>query len=310
MKRLVRYCLLFILLIALLLCGVGVYLFSKDYSSAFRERRGTLATARRAPANGDSLSQKSWLTIANAEGFTVECGVLAPRDSLRRYPAIVVLGGKTTGKHAIDYALGIENVVIIAVDYPFEPRARYSLIQFLADVPTIRQALLDMAPSVMLVVDYLHARRDVDTAKIILLGYSFGAPLVPCIVSNERRFAAAAMVYGAGNLRTLIRHNVNRYEGKWMSEFVGALGAVLLAPLEPMRSIERIAPIPFIMINGTNDEMIPRDNVEALYAHAQAPKRIVWLESAHVNPRNPELTKRIILTLQRELAALGALPDP
>jgi poly(3-hydroxybutyrate) depolymerase len=307
MQRLIRYGLLVILVFCTILCSSLVYLSVKDYSARFVERKGTLATARLAAASGDSLAQKFWLTLTNTDGFNVECGMLAPRDSLRRSPAIVLLGGKTTGKNAIDYALGIENVIIVAVDYPFEPREQYSFIQFIADVPAIRQGLLDMVPSAMLVMDYLRTRTDVDTSKIILLGYSLGAPFVPCIAANERRFAAAAMVYGAGELRTLIRHNVNRYEGTLMSEFVGVLGGLLLAPLEPLRSIERIAPIPFIMINGTNDEKIPRENVETLFMKANESKKIVWIESAHVNPRNPELTTRIIQTLSKELAALGIL---
>jgi predicted esterase len=259
------------------------------------------------PAEDSARSRKSWLTLTNTNGLRVECGVLTPQDSSRRSPAIVLLGGKTTGKNAIDYALGIEHVIIVALDYPFEPRPHYSFLQLIADVPAMRQALLDMVPAAMLVTDYLRTRTDVDTSRILLLGYSFGAPFVSCIAVHERRYAAAVMVYGAGGLRTLIRHNVLRYEGEIMSEVVGVLGAVLLAPLEPMRTIEHVSPTPLIMINGTNDEMIPRANVEALYERARAPKRLVWIESAHVNPRNPELTTRIIQTLSKELAALGIL---
>ncbi|MEK7249333.1 MAG: hypothetical protein AAB209_02815 [Bacteroidota bacterium] len=299
-----RWVLLVLMIIAFLDL---LYLYTKDYSSYFNNRRGIFARATLTPAGGDSLTEKTWLIVENTDGFKVECGLLTPRDKSKRYPAIVLMGGKATGKYAVDYALDIRNVIIIAPDYPYEPKENYTITEFLIDVPEMRRALLDMVPSVMLLTDYLFRRSDVDTAKLVLLGYSFGAPFVPCIIANDRRAAVGVMVYGAGELRTLIRHNVNRYEGKAISEFVGLLGGLLLRPLEPMRYIEQVSPTPFIMINGTDDEMILRENVEALYAKAKEPKKKIWIESKHVNPRDLELTKKIIITLSNELAGLGVL---
>ena len=40
------------------------------------------------------------------------------------------------------------------------------------------------------------------------------------------------------------------------------------------------------MINGADDEQVPRANAEMLYEGAGQPKKIIWLESKHVNPRN------------------------
>ncbi|HEX9006254.1 MAG TPA: hypothetical protein VF889_03090 [Bacteroidota bacterium] len=37
------------------------------------------------------------------------------------------------------------------------------------------------------------------------------------------------------------------------------------------------------------------------------PKKIVWIESRHVNPRNPALTRQIIAAMRRELERLGML---
>lgn len=303
-KRLSRIGVVLLLLATVFLIDV-LYLYTKDYSTYFQNRRGKPSRATLRQAGGDSLTRRFWLTVENADGFKVECGVLTPRDTTKRYPAIVLLGGKATGKHAIDYALDIRDVIIVAVDYPYEPRETYPLVEFFVDVPAIRKALIDMVPSVMLLTDYLVQRSDVDTTKLIMLGYSFGAPFVPCIIAHDRRAAVAAMVYGAGELRTLIRHNVARYEGSVAGEFVGLLGGLLLRPVEPMRYIDEVSPTPLIMINGTEDEMIPRENVELLYDHARQPKSIKWIDSKHVNPNNPELTRVIIGQLKTELAALG-----
>lgn len=283
----------------------GWYYYGREYGSYFHERRGLYVGATVRPVSRYPVVEKSWLTVKNRDGFLVECGMLTPRDDRGKHPAIIVLGGKATGKYAVDYALDIAGAVIIAVDYPYTPRETYTITNFLHDVPEIRNALIDMVPSVMLVIDYLLTREDVDTSRIVLMGYSFGAPLVPCIVAHDRRPAVAALVYGGGDLRFLITHNVRRYEGEAVSTFVGLLGGLLLRPLEPMRYIGRVTPTPLIMVNGTNDEQVPRYSAELLYNAAGDPKTITWLESRHVRPDNVELTRMIVAELKRELGKRG-----
>jgi dienelactone hydrolase len=284
---------------------IGWLFYNRDYAGDFKERHGTYAGATVTAVSGNSMFQKSWLTVRNKEGLVVECAMLTPPDDGAKHPAIVLLGGKATGKYAVDYALDVAGVIIVAVDYPYAPRETYTITSFLRDVPAIRKALLDMVPSVMLVIDYLLTRADVDSTSLVILGYSFGAPFVPCIVAHDRRPAAAAMVYGGGDLRSLIAHNVRRYEGETISQVVGALGGLLLHPLEPMRYVGRVSPTPLIMINGTEDEQVPRQNAELLYSAAGQPKTITWLASRHVRPDNIELTRSIVAELKRELGRRG-----
>ena len=294
-----------LLLIAALCALLGAYFWARDYSGWYQERRGTLSHVAVEQIGRDSLSDRFLISLRSSSGLTATCGLLVPRTEHQRHPAIILLGGKQTGRYAIDYALDVRNTLIIAPDYAYEPRRAYTLPQFLADVPAIRGALLDMVPTVMLITDYLWQRNDVDTTKLVLLGYSFGAPFVPTILSVERRPAVVVMVYGGGDLHSLIRHNVQRYKGWPVSEFVAALGALLLHPLEPLRYVERISPAPLIMINGEEDELVPRRNVLALYNNAREPKRLLWLASKHVHPKNVRLTKLILEALRRELSRLG-----
>ncbi len=289
--------------------GIWEY-YTKDYSSYFAQRKGILVSTRTASDRGDSVFTRSWLTLTSSSGMKVDCGVLKPRGQSGRLPAIVLLGGKATGKYAINYVPDIAGVVIIAVDYPYEPRPSYTMTEFLHDMPAIRQALMDMIPSVMLVIDYLVRQPDVDSSRIVVLGYSFGAPFVPCIAANDRRPAAVAMVFGGGEMYSLIEHNVRRYESAAVSKFVGMLAGFLLRPLEPLRYAGRISPIPLIMINGSEDELIPQRNVELVYEQAKEPKKIIWLTAGHVRPDKAELTRQILITLEQELYTLKILADP
>ena len=83
------------------------------------------------------------------------------------------------------------------------------------------------------------------------------------------------------------------------------LGGFLLHPLEPVRYVGRVSPTPLIMINGTEDEQVPRQNAELLYNAAGEPKTITWLASRHVRPDNIELTRSIVAALKRELGRRG-----
>jgi hypothetical protein len=296
-----------LLFLSLLVCLLILFFSFKDHSHYFRSIRGTQASISIQQYAYDARTQKSWLTINADNGFNVQAGLLAPRDSSKRYPAIILLGGKATGKYAVNYALDIDNVVILALDYPYAPRESYTFWTILWDVPRVRKALLDMVPSAILAADYLFSRHDVDTTRLVILGYSFGAPFVPAIVAHDRRAAAAIMVYGGGELTSMIRHNVARYESAWLSEFVGRLGGVLLHPLEPMTYADKISPTPLVMINGANDEQIPRYNTELFFHAAREPKKLIWLQSQHVRPDNEELTRRIISTLKEELKRLKIL---
>lgn len=290
--------------------SVAVYWY-RDYGDDFRARKGTYAAAVVTPRGADSVFERSWATVTSNSGLQVVCGMLVPRrengSAVKRYPAIVLLGGKATGKYAVDYALDIRDVIVVSPDYPYEPRESYSAVEFVRDIPAMRRAFLDMVPSAMLLTDYLWSRDDVDTSRLVMLGYSFGAPFVPCILANDRRSALAAIVFGGGDLQSLIRHNVARYEGSVASYVAGGLGAMLLRPLEPMRYIEHISPTPLLMINGAQDEQIPRENAELLYRAAREPKEIVWLESRHVRPDNIELTRTIVRELKKGLVARGIL---
>lgn len=311
MMKVVRLILLIFLAIILVLVLCGLYFAGRDYGGYFMKTKGDLLESRAVPFAADAFFNREWLSIRSDAGLQVECGLLVPagEKTSSRYPVVILLGGKTTGKHAIDYALDIRNVIIAAPDYPYNPRESYSLPQFLADVPEMRNAALDMVPSVMLLTDYLMRRTDVDTTRIILLGYSFGAPFVPCIAAYDRRAAVAAIVFGGGDLRGMIRHNVRRYKGPITSDFVGILGEVLLQPLEPLRYADKVSPIPLLMINGTEDEQIPRKYALELYTKAKQPKTLVWLEAHHVNPRNVDLTRLIVATLKSELVKMGVLTD-
>lgn len=66
---------------------------------------------------------------------------------------------------------------------------------------------------------------------------------MPCVAVNDRRAAAVVMVFGGGDLTELIRHNIRRFSGVFVSEIAGLVGGTLLGPLEPLRYAKEISPM-------------------------------------------------------------------
>lgn len=284
-----------------------IHLATVDIRTYSEERHGRLAERVERDDGQDTVFRRTLLTLKSSEGLVAEGAMLTPIDAEGTLPAFIVLGGKQTGKEAVNYVTDLDDAIVLALDYAYEPRRSYGLGDVLSDLPKVRRALLDMVPSVMLAVDHLSLMPLVDTSRIILVGYSFGAPFVPSMMSVDPRIDVGVMAYGGGEVPSLIRNNVRRTEGAGFSALIGAAGWVLLRPIEPVRFAEDISPRYALMINGTDDERIPRQNVDALWRALDEPKEQVWIESAHVHPTNVELTRMIIREMKQALMRRGIL---
>ncbi len=259
------------------------------------------------PYGFDPHFTRFWLRLTAPSGFRVDCGLLVPRGAGGPFPGFLVLAGRNAGKRAIEYVTDVRNVVLLALDYGYEPRPSYTVRTFLGDLPEMRRAALAVVPSALLALAYLKRRPDVDASRIALLGYSFGAPLVPCIAALDRELALAGMIHGGGGLRSLIAHNVRRSRGPAIGQLAGLLGGALLRPVDPMRFAAKVAPTPLLMVNGAHDTLIPHRNAEMLYRKARDPKKIVWLDCGHIGADHVDLLRRITRLLRDEMLSAGLL---
>jgi fermentation-respiration switch protein FrsA (DUF1100 family) len=62
------------------------------------------------------------------------------------------------------------------------------------------------------------------------------------------------------------------------------------------------------MVNGADDLLIPRANVEALFDAARPPKDIIWMRSEHIEPDEKELIRTVAGRIAAWLGGHGLLP--
>ena len=292
--------------------AVGAHLLLRDPTPRFEARRSHLTAAR---PDDRELVDAHWVQTVHltaASGLEVAVSVKWPADDPDfdgRRPLILLLGGHRTGRDAVNLVRDTRGTIVAAMSYPFAGNPRVKGLGVLPEIPAIRGALLDTPPALMLTLDHLLMRPDVDSAAVELVGVSLGAPFVCIAGALDARVSRVWSIHGAGDPRALLEHNLQRQVPFAPARAALASTAYLLIngpKLAPERWVGMIAPRPFVMINAEEDERLPRAAVERLYDHALAPRDLTWMPGAHVLPRRADLVQALVDSVLARVPAARA----
>lgn len=233
-------------------------------------------------------------------------GALGPAETTRKFPAVVILGGVDIGKETLQYVGDPGEVIVAALGYSYDLSRVTGWWVGIREAGKMRKAAFRTVAGALLVNDFLWQQENVDTNRVILVGYSFGAPFVPAVMHLDPRYKVAAFLYGGGRINQLVGNNLDtgfRPLDRLLGEAVG----LLLAPIEPHRHIKHISPRPLIMIQGKHDELMPPHLAQELFNRAGEPKELIWLETEHMMPWKKEVINRVVMTLRQRLERKGYL---
>ena len=285
--------------------------------AALLERKGQITRAALAPAGEDATSFFQELTLQSSTGLEVRALLRLPRGARPPYPAAVLVGGIKRGRKVVT-APGLDEIarhaVVVSPDYPIHPRRRsWTGVNFLSTALSLRPAALDAVAEVLLLLDYLESRPDVARHRLFLVGGSMGAVVVTVAGGVDPRPAAVVAMYGGARLAPLVTHTLENPAqdvpySHWRALLTGHALAWLLLPLDPERYAPAISPRPFLMLNGSEDTLVPRASVLALYEAARAPKDLIWVKSEHVQPSEGELIRKLSGIVSLWLVHQGLLP--
>ncbi|MDO8665294.1 MAG: alpha/beta hydrolase [Gemmatimonadales bacterium] len=232
------------------------------------------------------------VTLTTGRGLGLDCMLRrpAPGAAGRRFPAALVSGGIETGRRAALLVNPAYGGIVLSCDYSWRDPSRLSLPALLLRLPAVRARIIATPQALAVAAHYLANRPDVDPARLGAIGASLGVPGVVAWASGDPRPRAVALLFGGGNMR-LVWDSRLEEEITWipLRRVTAAALAFLLRPLEPTRWVGLIAPRPLLLVNGADDEWIPRRSVEALYQAAGEPKRVVWVGGRHLRPDDAAL---------------------
>lgn len=140
---------------------------------------------------------------------------------------------------------------------------------------------------------YLRSRADIDPTRLLLLGQSLGGAQAVTVVGKGERAGVRAVVVESSfySYRSIVRDSIGKLP--LLSFFKTPLSQVLISDeLSPADYVSRIAPIPLLLIHGTEDEIIPFRHAELLLERAGEPKTLWRVEggshtSAFIAPDSP-----------------------
>ena len=285
-----------------LVLGLVAYLLKdpQPYVVARRSAIATTASRERTTAGNSTLER---VRVTATSGLQVDISVRRhARDSGRRLPLVVILGGHVTGDRAAQMVGDTPGVLVAAVSYPFDGDLRPSKLTFLRQIPDIRRAFLDTPAALMLALDYLLTRPDVDSMRVEGVGVSLGAPFITIAGALDTRFSRVWAIHASGGsfapLEVSMRRSIAIPPVRYLSAAVA--NVIIAGPrLAPEKWVARIAPRPFVMVNAENDERMPRDKVALLYETASHPKEQIWMSGGHIHADAPTIQRLVHIVLSK-----------
>lgn len=298
----------YVALALVVLAAAGALYLVRDPLPHFMERRSSLLSAVESPLERADGYDVQTVKLRAASGLVVDLAIKRPAgDDSRRRPLVLILGGHRTGRDAVHLIGETRGAVVAALSYPYRGDHRpKGLRAVLRQVPLVRAGIHDTPPAIMVALDYLLARPDVDPARVEGVGVSLGAPFICIAGALDERLTRVWAVHGSGGIYAPLELNMRRKVApRPVSIGLAALGNIIIGgpQLAPERWVGRIAPRPFVMINAEEDDRIPRPSVEQLYASAGAPKEMVWMPGGHVRSR-PDVVRQLV-----DVVLARMLPD-
>lgn len=157
----------------------------------------------------------------------------------------------------------------------------------LADDPRrFAEALAQGVEDVRRTVDLLASRPEVDPDRIGVVGISMGGILAASAAGTEPRLARAMLILAGGDLLAIIRHADETRELSALLERLEprdrALVTEALQAIDPLRHAAslrgRAREKRVLMVNASDDRVIPRACTEKLAAALGISDQVVWLE--------------------------------
>lgn len=292
-----------IVLSLIIAAAASVAWLLRDPTPTILNRRGSLAAASEEPLELADSHYVQVVGLRSSSGLTVSMTTKRHvADSGARLPLALLLGGRNTGRDAVRLLENTRGVMAVALSYPYtgDPKPRRAGV--IRAIPQIRQAFFDTPAALMLALDDLLARPDVDSNQVEAIGVSLGAPFVVIASALDQRVTRVWALHGSGGTFTPLEYSLRKIIPLASARVLAAAAGTLAMSgprFTPERWVARISPRPFIMINAADDERLPREAVLSLYRAAKGPKELIWLPGAHVTSDTEALRPLVELVMSR-----------
>ena len=131
-------------------------------------------------------------------------------------------------------------------------------------------------------IQYVLSRTDIDANKIVLLGQSIGAANAIAAVGNNKfeGIQAIAIESSFYSYQKMAQDVIRQIP--ILGFFKKSLSKVIVSnDYSPGEVIDKISPIPLLLIHGTSDEVVPYHHSQLLFDQAKEPKLLWTVEGGY-----------------------------
>lgn len=220
-----------------------------------------------------------------------------------RYPSVLCLHGLRGSKEQFLRLVGgrllARGLAVIAIDAPFHGQRRTPegdrMLAHMLAVAGRGLAQGDLAASVFqgdsgragamlyeaivekgvrdagVALDFLAARKDVDSGRIGVLGSSLGSTMAAILGGLDSRVGAVVLCVGGDPTLPLL-------------DGATPEARLRLAAVSPSLFVSHFDGRPLLMVNAMLDKTVPGNAADRLFAAAGEPKKQVWYRGSHTLP--------------------------
>ena len=226
-------------------------------------------------------------------------------------PVLFILGGLETGFDSVKHVSDIGDNILVGYNWPLNSKLPKG-ISILTESSNIYKGIYKSPGQIAKAIEWVSNQSWSEKEKISLLGFSIGAiasPAVQHIIENRglTNIGWTVLAYGGTNIGQLV--NSNPYiKPKWAKPLFGWIIQLLFNPIDPKEHLEYISGN-FLLINGKDDEFIPKESSSLMQKLTPTPKNIIILDGKHmgVGEKQKELLSIIIKETRMWLKQNGAI---
>lgn len=209
------------------------------------------------------------LATIELEGARAPSIILLPQ-ALAPVPAVLLLHGYSSSKERLSNTMGralaVRGIASLAIDLPLHGTRDDAMV---AEARTNPLGLLQHWKTALAearqAIDWLAANDAIDPFKLSTAGYSLGSYVALQTAVADKRIKCVVVAAG-GDLPA--------------TPWTGMLRMVS----DPLASAKSLNGRPLLMLHGTQDRTIRREQAQRLYDAASEPKELRWYESGHALP--------------------------
>jgi len=219
---------------------------------------------------------------------------ILPENNMQPIPTVFLLAGVDSRLEYLDLIPEALKMNVVLLDYglqPVEENVKSGKI-----VPLFFRSQMHIA----LAYQWLLSQPDIDAFQIVSMNVSFGTYIAPAALRLllELGVAPAGTIFafGGGSLATLLSSylpsNVEfladnpEIQNKLMREIKNASSKV--GPEAFYGSLRG----PFLIVEGTQDEIIPAQNIVELYSMLRGDKTWIKLDAPHINSNETDVVRQ------------------